>query len=53
MRRLQNCALLLAERRKTWVREVVVAIEVVKSLAVADAVDCRSHCKMGREGMDN
>ena len=50
---MESCALLLAERRETWVGEGVVEMEVVDTLAVADAVDCGSHCEMGGEGMDN
>ena len=48
MRRLESCALLLAERCETRVRESVVGIEVVEPLAVANTVDGGSHVEMGK-----
>jgi hypothetical protein len=53
MHRLKSCALLLTERRETWVGDGVVGMEVVETLTVADTVYCGSHCEMGGEGMDN
>lgn len=53
MCRLQSCTLLLAKRCKTRVGEGVVGIEVVETLAMADAVDNGSHSEKGRQVVEN
>lgn len=50
---MESRALLLAQGCETGIRESLVGMEIVKTLSVADAVNCGRHCELGRKMLDS